>query len=276
MTLILKRGNPGKLVLRQTWQPMDPDAATYISAVEAADGQSLELKVKIAIDNFVLGCKADGTWNAIKACCILAGARTLAGCLVPLVGAAPTNFNFVSGDYDRKAGLLGNRASLKYLDTNRNNNSDPQDSRHLSVYASAFDTANSNPPFIACSGSSGSGRSMLNANNSSGNVRLETSLNNSTVTSTTDINLTAPAFIGINRSSSASYTLRRARLNVTITQASTTPVNATVTVFRRVGGTATEYGAHRLSYYSIGESLDLYLLDNRVTDLINAIAAAIP
>ena len=32
----------------------------------------------------------------------------------------------------------------------------------------------------------------------------------------------------------------------------------------------------RLAFYSIGESLDLALLDARVTALINAIAAAIP
>jgi hypothetical protein len=32
----------------------------------------------------------------------------------------------------------------------------------------------------------------------------------------------------------------------------------------------------RIAFYSIGESLDLALLDARVTDLINAFAAAIP
>jgi hypothetical protein len=32
----------------------------------------------------------------------------------------------------------------------------------------------------------------------------------------------------------------------------------------------------RLAFYSIGESLNLALLDARVTDLINAFAAAIP
>ena len=73
---------PTRLALRRTWQPMDPDAAAYITAVEAADTAAgspggLEERTKIAIDNFVLGCKADGIWTAIKASCILAGARTL-------------------------------------------------------------------------------------------------------------------------------------------------------------------------------------------------------
>jgi len=74
-------------------------AGAYIAAVEAADGQALESGVKTAITNFVAGCRADGIWNAIKASCILAGARTLSGALVPLVGTAPTNFNFW-GDAD--------------------------------------------------------------------------------------------------------------------------------------------------------------------------------
>jgi hypothetical protein len=95
----------------------DTDAQVYISAVEAADGQGLEDGVKNAINSFVLGCKADGIWSAIKASCILAGARTLSGALVPLVGAAPTNNNFVSGDYNRKTGLIGNGTS-KYLNSN--------------------------------------------------------------------------------------------------------------------------------------------------------------
>ena len=45
---------------------MDADALAYITAVETADGQALEEKTKIAIDNFVLGCKADGIWQPSK------------------------------------------------------------------------------------------------------------------------------------------------------------------------------------------------------------------
>jgi hypothetical protein len=115
-------------------QPDEPEALAYIAAVEAADGETLEDGVKFAYNSFIKGCKADGIWDAIKASCILAGARTLDGALVPLVGTAPTNYNFDSGDYDREAGLLGN-GSTKYLDSNRNNNADPQNSKHLAVYA---------------------------------------------------------------------------------------------------------------------------------------------
>jgi hypothetical protein len=50
---------------------LDPDAAAYIAAVEDTDGQALEAAVVDAIDAFVVGCKADGIWSAIKASCIL-------------------------------------------------------------------------------------------------------------------------------------------------------------------------------------------------------------
>jgi hypothetical protein len=72
---------------------LDADAAAYIAAVEAADGQALEAGVRWNIDQFVRGCKADGIWTAIKASCILSGARTLSGALVPLVGSAAYKLN---------------------------------------------------------------------------------------------------------------------------------------------------------------------------------------
>jgi hypothetical protein len=95
----------------------DADAQAYITAVETADRQALEAGVRTAINDFVVGCKADGIWDAIKASCIMAGARTLTGALVPLKGTAPTNYNFVPGDYNRKTGLVGDGSS-KNLNSN--------------------------------------------------------------------------------------------------------------------------------------------------------------
>ena len=86
----------------------DPDALDYINRVETADGERLEPRVRTAINQFVLGCKADGIWTSLVTSCIMAGARTVAGAITPLVGNAPTNNNFVAGDYSRTLGLLGN------------------------------------------------------------------------------------------------------------------------------------------------------------------------
>ena len=76
-------------------------------------------------------------WNYISNCCILAGARTLNGALVPLKGTAPTNYNFTSGDYDRYWGLKGN-ASDKYLNLNINNTAELATNKHMSVYITEY------------------------------------------------------------------------------------------------------------------------------------------
>ena len=258
---------PGKLTLRQAWQPMDPDAAAYIAAVEAADGQPLEEKVKIAIDDFVLGCKADGIWSAIKASCILAGARTLNGALVPLAGAAPTNFNFVAGDYNRKIGLRGD-GSVKYLNANRNNNADPQNSRHLSAFATEK-SAVTVRSFMGTSASTG--LSLIFINSASD---LITSLSDSNNSTTAGSYAAGTGLLAISRSNGDSYTLRASGVNTQISVGSIAPASGDLSVFARGAGNTPS--SPRLAFYSIGESLNLALLDARVTDLINTFARVIP
>jgi hypothetical protein len=248
---------------------LDPDAAAYIAAVEAADTQALEPAVRAAINDFVVGCKADGIWNAIKASCILAGARTLNGALVPLVGAAPTNFNFVSGDYNRKTGLVGN-GSTKHLNSNRNNNADPQNSQHLSVFISTQSTGATNGNFIAAGDFLTAGSSSLQTAVSNADMfaRSRNSLGGSYTAKVT-------GFFGKSRSTSASFNYRFSSTTGTTSSTSETPVNDNIFVFRGNAAFPSPTNA-RLAFYSIGESLDLALLDARVTALINAFAAAIP
>ena len=254
---------PTRIILRNGWQPMDPDAAAYITAVETADGQALEEPVKIAIDNFVLGCKADGIWDAIKASCILAGARTLNGALVPLAGTAPTNLNFVSGDYDRKTGLVGD-GSTKYLNSNRNNNADPQNNNHNSVFLSTLPTTNVSLM--------GAGAVVTGANNIiSGATR------NRSDNAYSYISPLVSGLIGMTRSTSSSYRHRASKNTESIDQASATPYPFNLFIFaRNFNNSAALISNARLAFYSIGEALDLALLDARVTDLINKFAEVIP
>jgi hypothetical protein len=264
---------PGKLTLRQTYIGTDdPDAAAYIAAVETADGQALETATRVAIHSFVKGCKADGIWTAIKASCILAGARTLDGALVPLVGTAPTNFNFVSSDYNRKTGLVGN-GSTKYLATL---NAPVRNNFHASVHASA----------LSSPGSGATNFSALIAARSpstaDGSVQIIHAGTTASPPNTITFVVNSPAvnrsqstgFIGMSRSLSTQSTDRVG--GVTNTNVADTDATTTTTlfdVFRRSNGA---YTLSRLAFYSIGESLDLALLDARVTDLINAFGAAIP
>ena len=243
----------------------DADAQDYINRVIAADvaagnTSGLEVGVQDAINDFFVGCKADGIWSAIKACCILAGARTLDGALVPLVGGAPTNFNFVSGDYDRETGLLGD-GSTKYLNSNRNNNADPQDSNHNAFAVSSVGTG----AFM------GVVDTIANGANTIGTTPTNRFFRNRALTADS-IPTTASGFCGVSRSSSASFLVRTGGANTLITRTSETPQSSNISINRA----DSFYGTHRFSFYSIGESLDLAALDTRVSNLITAIGTAIP
>ncbi len=247
------------------WSPgfngvTDPDAQTYIAAVEAADTEAIEGDVALAINDFVVGCKLDGIWDAIKSSCILAGARTLSGALVPLKGTAPTNNNFVSGDYDRETGLVGN-GSNKWLDSNRNNNADPQNSKHIAIYA---DSVSNNSVLISCSALNQAGDSYLYRTSTTSSFR-----NNSSSSQGLTGTFTS-GFYGTSRSISTSAVARKGSTSTTYSLSSATPFNSNLFVFGRVVPTNA-----RLSFYSIGESLNLALLDARVSTLMTDIGAAI-
>jgi hypothetical protein len=253
---------------------LDPDAAAYITAVEAADTQALEAGVKTAINDFVVGCKADGIWAAIKASCILAGARTLNGALVPLKGTAPTNFNFVSGDYNRKTGLVGDEAT-KYLNSNRNNNADPQNSHHQAVYVTVI--ASSLGTLIGCDAPSGIGSSSITLQPLTTGAPFRSRLTNFNNSRGTRVTSTETGFMGMSRSLAASFVSRISGSNETISDTSSSPADALNGVFARptTTGSVSSYTNPRMSFYSIGESLDLAQLDTRVSALMTAIDGAI-
>jgi hypothetical protein len=62
-----------------------------------------------------------------------------------------------------------------------------------------------------------------------------------------------------------------------VSSSSVSPNSANITIFTyESSGAFAGFATNKIAFYSIGESLDLALLDARVTDLINAFAAAIP
>jgi hypothetical protein len=257
----------GDLRLAQTHtRPDDADAVAYIAAVEAADGQALETATRMAINSFVKGCKADGIWPAIKASRILSGARTLSGALVPLVGAAPTNNGFVAGDYDRKTGLKGD-GSTKSLGAGRRNSADPRNNKHLSVWKSENPSPGSVGGLIGQPWTSGMSGLYMSASS-------YTAWNNDESNSWSLARSTAPGatFFGSSRNNSSSFNVRIGSVNYLQNAPSETPNDNYLSIFRW----HYSWSSARLAFYSIGESLDLALLDTRVTDLINAFAAAIP
>jgi hypothetical protein len=241
----------------------DPDTIDYLSRVAIADGGLLELPVASAINSFIVGCKSDGIWPAIKASCILAGARTLTGALVPLVGAAPTNVDglFVAADYNRKAGLIGN-GSTKRLNSNRRDNADPLNSAHVSAFVT--EACQFNGRYVGVFSGSAQHREIGVAG---GSVR----------SANISFNAGGLGFSGINRANGTQATGRTAGVSTLYNVVSVAPVtDRFISVFSTLTAFPFSYSSARLAFYSIGESLDLALLDARVTTLINAFAAAIP
>lgn len=247
----------------------DEDAGNYIQAVEAADGQALEPATRKAINNFVIGCKQDGIWNAIKASCILAGARTLNGALVPLVGVAPTRQGTEGGwSYNRKTGLKANGTD-NYLNSKRAMSADPQNNRHIGLWISEYSTQYG--AYIGVTNDSGANIFSLIR----GTLGSECALVSSSVTSA--MPSTALGFYAVARSSASSIVARANKTSANMSNASGN-VNYASEHYIFADNYPPPSPRHfvngRISFYSIGESLDLALLDARVTDLINAIGAA--
>ena len=251
----------------------DPDARDYILRVEAADGQRLESQVRGAINAFVIGCKADGTWTSLVASCIMAGARTVAGAIVPLRGNAPTNNNFVAGDYSRTLGLLGNDSN-KYLNTGYNNNDTtnfPQNNCHISCFVSVTN-ADSTGVFVGNNVQIGS---LLNIGTSATN---QTIFKNRTTGVTRTVALPAVGFQGISRDGSTSLFSRQTTSGGAISDLSQATVSGTPSsqlygVF--ASGLGSNPTSARISFYSIGKSLSIPSLDTRVTTLMNTLARVI-
>jgi hypothetical protein len=244
----------------------DPDAADYFARIAAA-GSSITETNKTAVNNFIKGCKADGIWTAIKASCLLAGPDDLTGALVPLVGAAPTNVGggFVSGDYSRTTGLIGNGSS-KLLDSNRNNNADPQNSHHLAAWVSAVDTNTTTNPGLIGTGGNANGESVIGYANSTGGLYFLRSRTTTPIDGSLVVRQTG--FHAISRSSSTNVNIILPGHATSTSLASQTPRSSTIKVF---GRDATPYWNGRISYYSIGESLDLALLDARLATYMSSL-----
>jgi hypothetical protein len=250
--------------------PTDADARTYVAAVRTADGQPLENAVAKAIDTFVLGCKADGTWTALSDCCLLAGPRTIAGCCVALKGTAPTSNAFGAADYNRETGMKGSTANTKYLDTNVNHNTFAQNDFHMSVWVTEPMLLSSSQRYIGA-GSNASGASTIFGNSGALQMSNQCSAAQSPGSSTDQ----TTGLIGTTRSLSNTFTMRwGANSGGAGTRNSQTPHTGNVHVFRdaSIGSLFTEA---RLAWYSLGSNIDFSLLRTRLTTYLSDIAAAI-
>ena len=255
----------------------------YLDRVTAADDAAgntsgLELGVTNAASSFLqdlvsisyLGVSANVISQAaslIKAMPIIAGARTLSGALVPVVGPAPTNNNFGSGDYNRKTGIKGKPNAS--LNTNRLANEDSITSAHMAVYVSEFaqSAGNTYPALMGADYAyhmfgQRSDTNQLFFRISSGSNVINIGSNSAT------------GLIGVSRTNTANLTARFQGNNSVLTLPTSSHPSSAVRVFQ--AGSTAAFTENRLSFYSLGEAIDLAQLDSRVSTLMTALAAAIP
>lgn len=256
---------------KQGFTPTDADALSYVNAVQSADGSSLESGVAKAIDDFVIGLKADSLWTPLTHCCILAGAKTIAGICVPLKGTAPTSNAFVAADYDRKTGLVGSTANTKFLNTNVNNNTFTQDNFHMAV---EVHTAHSSNSLMWMMGAGGDQTGASEIFTSGGGYQLRNQSGSpQSVGASTD---TTTGLIGSTRSSSSTFTMRWGASSAGAgTRTSSAPYNGTIHVFR-TSFYSTLFSNARIRWYSLGANIDFALLRTRLITLYADLAAAIP
>lgn len=269
----------------RTVRDIEPEARDYALRVAAADGEPMIDQVVRGVSNFVRGCKEDNTWSAIQVCCLLMGARTLAGALTPLVGVAPSNINFVNADYNRRIGLTGNGVT-KHLNTNYSTSADPSTDFHAAVNFLAPSTLISGFPIgsVLMGGRSPSG-------NSTGSKRIGVTSGQASgvlrgifaATPATDVEGTGGYFtygsrslagIARNRVTSGEQRLHLASSGF-FQSASATPASTNFFVFAlSENGSVNLRYPGTISFYSAGRYLWLPSLDRRVADLFAAIANA--
>ena len=251
--------------------PVDSDAIAYLTAVAEADGVGVEVPIANAIEDFILGCKSDGIWSSIKASCILCGARTISGALVPLKGDAPTaEGGWASGDYDRPTGMKGNGTSL-YLNTNYQVPESDLNDTHIACHVTLAATnavhykmgayATTPAQNITAFRSQGSGVFSI-YNNSSAGAFAGSGTDNVT------------GFHGQSRASSTSVTARVSNTSYPLSIPSTTVVPMPLFLFTtnlNNSGTYQKFDG-RIAFYSIGTKINnLAQLDTRVSNLIASI-----
>ena len=238
--------------------PTDADAIDYLTRMATADGAGVEVGVATAVDAFFKDAKESGVFSSIRASCVLAGARTLAGALVPLRGDAPTPYGFVSGDYSRTDGLR-DPGGTSYLNTNVRDDDYPQDDFHMAGYSTASGTYMLSS-FDSSALSGGGGNAFL--------CRTSTPFYRSTNT---------VGFDGLTRSESSRYFVRTQSTTVERADVSAEPVDIPIYAFCRsdAAGNPAAITAIGIAFYSIGTSLDLAKLDTHVSAYVTAIGAAI-
>jgi hypothetical protein len=250
----------------------DTDSIAWIEAVETADGQTLEQDVRYAMNQLVLDLKANSLWTPIQTMNVHMAARTLAGSLIDVKtpSASWANTNFVSGDYNRTTGLLGDGAT-KYLDTGRANNADGQNDQAMWQMVTADHTnLGLGRTYIAAGGSNAGTTSLLQSGGVIGNLiaRCRNTTSDAIVGASTE------GLIGVSRSASTGYTAIGNGAESSLTRTSQTSSTDSICVFcSNTAGVKAYYGNQRASVSAVGSAHSLTTVET-VLDSFTALITA--
>jgi hypothetical protein len=175
---------------------------------------------------------------------------------------------FVSSDYDRRTGLLGDGSS-KYLISNRNITNDPQNNKHLSVYATTGNTRDTVRTLIGSAGGTNIGASLVFTNTTNFNGRISYGSAPAGIPQAGLIN----GLQGATRSNLSTVDYYFNNTSGSYENASFGQSASNINIFASATAGVGSFSNARIAFYSIGENIDLQKLDNRVTDYINAISS---
>jgi len=246
----------------------DSDVNAYIAAVEAADNSALEPGVRNAINQLITDLKTNSLWTPIQTMTLLMGPRTIAGTLINVKDPSTswTSFNFVSGDYNRTTGLLGN-GTTKYLDSGLNSNTVGQNNGALWVQAHTKTTTTGG--FYAGAGNSSDTGATSFRESSSSDIAYHSRSSSSNTAAQHSVGL-----IGLSRSSASDFVSRGGGGDTTNTRASSPTHSANIFAFATSrSGTPTAHCNARLRACCFGQAHSLSAAETCMNTYIAAIVA---
>ena len=255
---------------------VDPDAQAYVDELDTLAGTSLEIPVRAAIDDLVVGLKADGLLASIEHCYLFCGPKTMSGTLMSLKSPAISfdDLNesgvepFSDLNLDRVNGVATRTGYVQSLFTpGLATDAMTTSNAHIAAYVTDAGTQG----FYPWSSSTDSAYFMCEWNGTStASFRLGSG------STFADTALTTAQLLGAARQSTTALE--------TITGTGTTnshsdtataiAAQAIGVVGARGGQGGATYSDSRIAFASYGDYLDLAALRSRVNTYVAAIAAS--
>lgn len=251
----------------------DADAQAMFDA-RAALGDDPSAPYKQAISDYVTAIKAvSGLWADIVQLIVFAGATTIAGALVPIKGASPTNVSLVNADVALKTGAKGD-ASAKYIQTGYSGTvaGTGQNDFHAYGYYTEMPSTNGTALF-GQGGATTTGGTMILYGTGANNTNLK--CRNSAADAVTGN--TGVGGYGVNRTASANYQAKRAGTTSTVTRGSQSVPARRMHILARTDNSAdtpTNFSDARILVWAMGSgitSIDDY--DTPTADFVTALNA---